>query len=141
MSLNFQQGRIFVEKLGLGEDLLELVPRTSLFAKASQILDEGELLPMRGMPEPFLRIAGMLMPNNQNLPHAVVTWLDKMLETRGTAEALASKTGIMSDTDLRIREYTDQERNTNFEWMKLGAEISSMNTVAEVNTIEVHLVS
>lgn len=110
------------------------MPALASFLETTQVI-EGESHPVRGGHRPFMRVAGMLMPDNHNLPQPVVNWLDKLLQTPGTAEALASKTGPLSDTDPRIREYTLKERNTNLEWMKLGAEISSMGMVVEVGSI------
>ncbi|KAF9468108.1 hypothetical protein BDZ94DRAFT_1247203 [Collybia nuda] len=125
-------GRIFTENVDASfrKDLSDTMPALTSFLESLQRI-EGEAHSLRGVPSPFIRIAGMLMPDNRELPQPVMNWLDKHLESPGTAEILALKTSALTDTDPRIREYTLQERETNLEWMKLGAEISSLNMIVE----------
>jgi hypothetical protein len=126
-----EQGRIKVENYGalLRQDLRELM-RMKVFA---DVLDEADLVHLRGFPYFFTKISGLVNPDQHDFSSTVIVWLEKLLSERGTAQKLASASRMSASVqDPRIREYTREERQANVIWMKLGADIATCKMMSEV---------
>ena len=120
-----------------GEELRQLLPRgPSVFMEFTHMVDKIPVATLRGMPNHFINMAGLLAPERRDLAHKARLWLESLLSTPGTATKLASESSAwVSAEDLRVREYTREERHTTVSWMKLGAELASVKMLAEVRPI------
>jgi hypothetical protein len=127
------------EQLGplSGEELRQLLPHApSAFMSFTHMVDKIPVATLRGMPSHFINMTGLLAPGRRDLAHKTFVWLESFLSTPGTATKLASESSpLVSVEDLRVREYTREERHATVSWMKLGAELASVKMLAEVGYV------
>ena len=117
-----------------GEELRQLLPRApTAFMSFTHMVDNIPVATLRGMPNHFINMTGLLTPERRDLAHKTLLWLESFLSTPGIATKLASESStLVSSEDLRVREYTREERHATVSWMKLGAELASVKMLAEV---------
>lgn len=130
------KGRIMSDRNGplTDKEARQLLP--AMLTEFVEQVDKMEVITLRGMPEFFIRMDGLITPDLRNLAPKVSLWLEKFLRTRGTANELASRSSIMAlDDDPRVREYTHEERQVNISWIKLGAALASARRKAELLAI------
>jgi len=129
------KGRIMAEQFGplSGKELRQLLPRApSAFMEFTHMVDNIPVATLRGMPNHFINIVGLLTPERRDLTRKVLLWLESFLSTPGTATTLASESSaLVSVEDVRVREYTREERYAAVSWIKLGAELASVKMLAE----------
>jgi hypothetical protein len=119
-----------------GEELRQLLPRgPSFLIEATHMIDKDPVATVRGMPNHFINMAGLLAPERRDLAPKTHLWLENLLSAPGTASKLASESkNLVSVEDVRVREYTREERHATVSWMKLGAELASVKMLAEVRS-------
>jgi hypothetical protein len=117
-----------------GREFRQLFPSApSVVAEFTRLVDSIPIATLRGMPNRFINMAGLLTPDRHDLGRKALAWLEDFLSAPSTATTLASKSDVLASVeDPRVREYTLEERHANLSWMKLGAEIASVKMIAEV---------
>jgi hypothetical protein len=110
------------------EETLRLIPKL-----LGVNLDETTVAFLRGAPQDFIRMDGLMTPERHNFTAIASYWLEDLLTSRGAATRLASMSNVSELVgDPRVREYTREERVLNASWIKLGGEIASYKMIAEV---------
>lgn len=88
-----------------------------------------------GYPKRFIEIAGFSHTPHQELGQAIRDYLENALHLPSTPTALAAASVNDLDKlaeDVRVREFSSEDRTPIIEWLKLGTELTMVERMHEV---------
>jgi hypothetical protein len=91
-----------------------------------------------GYPKRFIDIAGFSHTPHQELGQAIRDYLENAIRLPGTPTALAAASVNDFDNlveDVRVREFSEEDRTPIIEWLKLGSELMMVERMREVRVL------
>jgi hypothetical protein len=86
----------------------------------------------------FANVKRLMAPrSSDHLAQRLNEWVDKRLANPGTAKLLADESAVDFD-DLRVREFVEQERQANYHYLGICADIVNLRELLKVSFLSSH---